>query len=183
MITVPQHPQNCSLGQCNFAAPCAMLNLEACRMMSATKPVEGPLHSAAVPARRCGTDFERGPSLQNLIANEILESLLTHSKQTKAIPSNREKSRVLRINKFAWGPSFRIEAMKSPAARFLEGPGLLIETFTNLEFHSTHSKNSTSQFSNRNKKRPSAVSLPHQSRIPNFLNSCRMRQDSTGRAR
>lgn len=152
-----------------------MLNLEACRMTSAAKLEAGPLHSATTPARRCGTDCECGASLQNLIANEILEPPLTPSKQTKAIPSKREKSRVLRLNKSAWGLSFRSEAKKKP--------GPLIETFTNSKFHLTHSKNSTSQFSNRNKKRVPAISLPRRSRITNFLNSCRMRQDLTGRAR
>jgi hypothetical protein len=53
---------------------------------------------AQLRSRGCDSSSRlQASSLQNLIANGILESHLTHSKQTTAIPSNREKSRHPRI--------------------------------------------------------------------------------------
>jgi len=88
--------------------PRAMLNAEDCQMTGATRPVRDPLHSAGAPwGNECGSSVQpQAPSLQNLIANGILESLLTSSKQTTAIPSNREKFRVSHICKNAWKMSF-----------------------------------------------------------------------------
>jgi hypothetical protein len=54
----------------------------------------------------------RTSNLQNLIANGILERPLTHSKQTTAMPSNREKFRVPRTRKRASEVTFGGEAKK-----------------------------------------------------------------------
>lgn len=105
-----------------------------------------------------------------LIANGILERPLTHSKQSTAMPPNREKFGVLRTRKYAAGVKFGSEAKKR-----------LIATFAKLETESTHSQHRTSPFANRNKRRVSAMDLFHESRVTNhqsritrWLHSCRM---------
>ena len=80
-------------------------------------------------------------SLQNLIANEILEVPVTHSKQTTGTNSNREKFPGPRTKKRAWGVTFGSEAKKR-----------LIATVPNSKFSLTHSKSRVVRFSNRNKK-------------------------------
>jgi hypothetical protein len=89
----------------------------------ATRPVRGPLHSAEA---RWGNECEssvqpQAPSLQNLIANGILESPLTFSKQTTAILPNREKFWVSNICKPASGMTLRREAKKGLPAGLLAG--------------------------------------------------------------
>jgi prephenate dehydrogenase len=68
-------------------------------MTRALTSVGAPLHSPNGPARRSITDLRRRVTHHSplatafLIANGILERPLTHSKQTTAMPSNREKFR------------------------------------------------------------------------------------------
>jgi len=133
----------------------------------------------------CSSFQVQAPSFQILIANGILESHLTSSKQTTAMPSNREKFWVPRTRKHALEVTSGREAKKRLTAtddptrigipsdyqepRELSS-GLmrhqkpstgnkakkrLTATFTKLKIESTHSKNSTPHFSNRNKKRVS----------------------------
>jgi hypothetical protein len=119
-------------------------------MSGAFRPVEGPLHSAEA-WRICvgGSNIQRLTfNLQNLIANEILESPVTPTNHTTAVPSNREKFRGPRINKHASGVTFASEAKKK-----------LIATHPNSKFLLTRSKRAQITFSNRNTKRVSAIAI------------------------
>ena len=89
-----------------------------------------------------------------LIANGILEFALTLSKQTIAMPSNREKFSGPRINKSAWEVTFASEAKKR-----------LIATLANSKVRLVHSQQRLLKFSNRNKNRVFALALLHESSI------------------
>jgi choline dehydrogenase len=104
-------------------------------LMRHTEPPE------AWRGRSCGSSIQsRSSSVQNLIANGILERPLTQSKQTIGTTSNREKSWVPCIKGRASHMNLRSEAKKR-----------LIATLANSKILLTYSKHSTSPLSNRNK--------------------------------
>lgn len=143
-------------------------------MSSPGKPVGSSVHSAEqqwdCKPMHHAVQSESGSSLQSLIANGILESPVTLSKNTLATPPNREKFRSSRVNRSPDGVAFGSRAKKSLPAGLLPGPRPLwplIATHAKLEFPLTHSEHRLVTISNRNKKRVSAIPVIHEFRFTN----------------
>jgi hypothetical protein len=184
--TVLAHLKNWSNGQYNFASHRAMLNMEISQMSHAPILVSRPLLLSELrSARELPHRKLRGQQVSTfeiLIANRLLEPHVTHSKQTMASPSNREK--------------IRLSALQLPAGRsHIRGPAqekALAAVAANrntcqIRNHRISLKNKDITISNRTKNPVSATDpfqnsplARHSSRVSDFY---RMRQEIPRRTR